>query len=558
MKYYLLSITLLLSISGFSQSQSELDAIISNIKSNIIEVATAKETYKQSLESPKSCVIKYSYDEVNLKGEIETLAFEFNLADLDAYTIREETKGDIIYLVATTNNKQKLIKTYKNGEVGNYSYELNLITKNVDNARILIDEIKKAIPIAKKITESKFNINSYEEMTNWLVANVKDVRLGDVTYKQKIEKGSYPGTLKFMKTEVGAKSSKEEIFEFNLADLNINSVLFNISGNKFGVGAETLRKQKIINYHTNGTPDGFDDEFVIATEDVEQARDIKTVLSLAIKAAKPVVDAAMSSLGTDYLNLSAKYVQEVNYGDTKISQSFEPKCITNIELIDQDPKSTKKNTYQVHLIDINENALVYDVSSSKMYLDFLVKNKNKLVKETENDEFDGYIDDFKVYTPNVEIARRLQFAVKKSIEKCKSDFKKPYSDNYNDVIKWFFNSVGEFTVDQVTYKQSLEFVEDGNNDKFRLTKTKIDAKGGVEEVYELNVSDINPRTINYRISGKVLAVEFETNFKDKIIKYYKDGEIKNYLYGLEIVYDDIEKARNAISALTYLAEQKSK
>ena len=558
MKYSLLAFLVVITFSVHSQSQAELDAIISNIKSNIVEVATAKETYKQSLESPKSCVIKYTYDEVDTKGEIETFAFEFNLADLDAYTIREETKGDVIYLVATANNKQKLIKTYKNGEVGNYSYELNIITKNVDNARLLIDEIKKAIPIAKKITENKLKVSGYDQMTSWLVSNVKDVRLGDVTFKQKMELGSYPGTLKFTKVKVDSKSSKEQVFEFNLADINLNSVLFDISGNEFGVAAQTLRKQKIINYNENGVPDGFEDELIIATEDVEEARDIKTVLSLAIKESIPLVDKAMSSLGTDYLNLSAKYIQEVNYGDQKISQSFEPKCITSIELIDQDPKSTKKNAYQVHLIDVNENALVYDVSSSKMFLEFVIKNKNKLVKETENDEFDGYIDDFKVYVPNVEIARRLQFSIKKSIDYCRAEFKKPYSDNYSDVIKWFFNSVGEFTIDGTTYKESLEYVEDGNNDKFRLTKTKIDAKGGVEEVFELNISDINPHTINYQIKGKVLAVEFETNFKDKIIKYYKDGEIKNYLYGLEIVYDDIEKARNAISALAFLVEQKAK
>ncbi|MFN7603858.1 MAG: hypothetical protein ACK5R0_20905, partial [Bacteroidota bacterium] len=68
------------------------------------------------------------------------------------------------------------------------------------------------------------------------------------------------------------------------------------------------------------------------------------------------------------------------------------------------------------------------------------------------------------------------------------------------------------------------------------------------------LSDINPTSVNYEIKGKWLYVTFETNFKNKIIKAYKDGKIQPYVYSVDILVKDIETARSTITALKRLAE----
>ena len=92
----------------------------------------------------------------------------------------------------------------------------------------------------------------------------------------------------------------------------------------------------------------------------------------------------------------------------------------------------------------------------------------------------------------------------------------------------------------------FERIDGSDPDKIKLTKLEVDPKGSQEEIFEFNFTDLNPKSIQYDIGSKTLAVSFETKFKEDIIKYYKDGEIENYQDGFELSLANIEKARNVI------------
>jgi hypothetical protein len=115
-------------------------------------------------------------------------------------------------------------------------------------------------------------------------------------------------------------------------------------------------------------------------------------------------------------------------------------------------------------------------------------------------------------------------------------------------------TVAEVTVEQTTRKQSFELAEEGNGNKIKLTTVEIKASSSVEEVFEFNLSDIDPRSIDFEAKGKWLTVKLETNFKNKIIKAYKAGKIQPYVSSLEISMKDVEKARGMIAALKKCAE----
>jgi hypothetical protein len=109
--------------------------------------------------------------------------------------------------------------------------------------------------------------------------------------------------------------------------------------------------------------------------------------------------------------------------------------------------------------------------------------------------------------------------------------------------------VGDVTVEQNTRKQSLDFAEPGNTNKLKYTNIETKGSTSTEEVFEFNLSDINPNSVDYSIKGKGIFVTFETNFKNKIIKAYKAGKIQPYTYSLELAFQDVETARGVISAL---------
>ena len=75
-------------------------------------------------------------------------------------------------------------------------------------------------------------------------------------------------------------------------------------------------------------------------------------------------------------------------------------------------------------------------------------------------------------------------------------------------------------------------------------KTKITAKKSIETISDFNLKDINPSSITMETSGRNVIVTATTYYMDKIIKFYQDGEIKNYQNKIEIEANDIENARS--------------
>lgn len=549
MKHLLGFVCLVFSISIYGQD-AEFEGIVSEIQSNLVEVQTGDETYTHEIEIISHSVLKYTQVEVDQKGNREELVYEFNVADLDPYVVREETKQDIIYLSLTVDNGQKFIKEYENGEVKGYVSNMLMVTKNIDNARIIKDLVKKAIPIAEKIMNNKLSVETYPEMEKWMVDNIVNAESGSKSYNQTlVALEDFPGNVRLIQTEITSKSSNEKQYIFNLADININSLKFNISGSSFSLDFETKRKQKLIKVLDNGAPDGFDDEIEIFTNNVEEARDLKNILTKAVPLAEDKVEESIQKFETlstalDYLK---KYVLNIDYGDESMEQSVEGDCLIKFTQIDADAKSTQKIEAQLNLIDINGNLIDYDVSSDKMFVEFTTKESLDLLKMHENDQFDGYDDEFKIYAENIEVARRIKAALTDAIKICERDYVDPFVDmTVEQKIIWLTENMDEVRIDDETITQTFERLDESDLEKIKLTRLEVDSKGGQEEIFEFNFTDINPKSIQYKIGSKTLAVSFETKFKEDIIKYYKDGEIENYQDGFELSLTDIEKARNVI------------
>lgn len=549
MKYLLGSVFAIFSISIFAQN-AEFETIVTDLQANLLEVQTGDETYTHELELLEYSVLKYTLVEVDEKGNREELVYEFNVADLDPYVVREETKKDIIYLSLTVDNGQKFIKKYENGEVKGYDENMLMVTKNIDNARILKDLIKKAIPLAEDIMSQKLAVDTYPEMETWLTENVVNAESGTKSYNQTlVALDDFPGNYRLIQTEITAKSSQEKQYIFNLGDININSMKFNISGSSFSLDFETNRKQKLIKVLESGAPKGFDDEIEIFTNNVEEARDIKNILTKAVPLAEDLVEGSIQKFEAlqPALDFLGEYVQNIDYGDESMEQSVEGDCLLKITQVDSDAKSTKKTAAEFNLIDINGNLIDFDVASGKMFVEFVTKESLDLLKMSENDEFDGYDDELKIYAENVEVARRIKAALEDAIRICERDYIDPFADMaVEQKITWLTENMDEVRVGDKTITQTFERIDESDPEKIKLTKLEVDAKGGQEEIFEFNFTDINPKSIQYKIGSKTLAISFETKFKEDIIKYYKDGEIENYQDGFELSMTDIEAARNVI------------
>jgi hypothetical protein len=552
MKLLYLLITLLICSASVMAQSPELTAMNTTLQKSIGSVQAAAKTYEPKYALVQPAVIQYSYDEIDAKGNRTNYMYEVNVADLDQYAVKEQTQKDLINVVLAVKNKQKLVKVYKNSEVQPYDDQALIIAKDIENARQISEAIKKAIPSAEKVMESRLKLNGYDAMVNWLIANVKTVTLGAKSYKQTLAKADKVGSLKFTVVETDAKTSVEQTYTFNLADLNPNRINFKITGNRLGIEFETLQDAKFIAVTKAGEVKPYINDLIINTNSVDEARDLKMVLSLAAPLAIEKIKADIPAVTSekDALTRLKTLTTNITLGTTEIQQDLEAACLCQFTQVEKDAKSATKNLYKFNWIDINALGSTIDVSGDKMFLEIKTNESKKLIMDTENDKFKGYDNAIRIYMPNVENARRAKVALDKTIEKCKAVYKEPFGSDANGIFAWIKNNIRDVSIDETTFKQKLETVDAGKINKVKYTRIEVNAKGsGAEEIYEFNFSDISPLTVEVEVKGKWLYVSIETDFKGKIIKYYKDGKIMPYVAKIDFVLNDVDTARNMVSAL---------
>ncbi|MEO9851669.1 MAG: hypothetical protein ABJE80_03275 [Reichenbachiella sp.] len=544
-------VCILFAIDALAQ-QPEFNKLFTELESVVGKVETSKYTYEPQLLFEHTSVIKYSYTKTSTKGTANSYAYELNIADIDPYTVRESTERDLIVVNLKIKNSQDLIKTFQDQEVKSYTEELQIVASNIDNARKIRQIIEKAIPIAEKIMLNKLSLKNYEEMLSWLETNVKDAIYSDESYAQSLQRdAAYAGKVKLSIVETG-RSSKQADYSFNLADINVNTVRFDISGSEFGLEFETKRKNNLIKFSQDGLSKPFINDIVIKTNNVEEARDLQTVLTLIIPEAEAQVESSFPVFKTksDALAAVSAGTKTLAYGDNTYEQSFNADCLAEYAITQISESKSEKKQHVFNWIDINDKVIDYDISGSKMYIELITNKKQKLMKVYDNGELLPYDESFKLYCEDAENARRQQYAIKKSIELCRKSYRPLVpNDGLKAKVNWLTGAVKDVREGGDTYSQSLALVDKGNLEKFKFTKIEIDEKGSKELIYELNFADLNERNIDFDVSGRSISVKLETNFKEKIIKYYKDGEIQNYENEFTIHTNDVEESRNLIRAL---------
>lgn len=529
----------------------EFDAAIKKLQGSLVRVSTGSKTYDQEIKPLQFGAIRYGVEETDQKGGKTSYAYEFNLADIDPYAVKQETQKDVIMVSLTVRNKQRLIKVYKNNEVQSYDEQVKLRAKDVDNARGIVDAIKQGIPPAEKVLAGKLKLKTYDEMVSWLISNTKNVELGtSKSIKQTLAKGDYVGSLKLIEIETDAKSATEEQYTFNLADINLNSVNFKINGNKFGLNFETVQKTKGISLLKAGK-NSFVSEITINTNNVDEARDIKTVLAMSVPLAVDKVKADNPKTGTtDEIGAALKaLVKDVKGSEKVMSQTIEPKCVTTLTQTNQTSNSTEKNVYIFNWMDVNPNITKIEVTGDKMFVEATSLDKKAVIMHFKNDKLDGYENEVKLYAENMEIARRLKFVTDKAAEKCKASYKDPFANTATDAFNYLKKTIGEVVVDETSLKQTFEAAGKEGNNKVKYTQISVKGNTSSEEITEFNFSDINPATVEVQVRGKWLYVRFESNFKAKIFGAYKDGKIQPYATTVEMAVKDVESVRGVISAM---------
>ena len=541
MKIYVF-IFLSISCTYFAKAQS-FSSVVAGMQAVLQTVENNKNQITQTLKEKEPGVLLYTCTTTTIKdGKSQQEVYEFNMADIDINTIRAFTNKDVIQVQCLVAKKQKFIKKTTDNLKSNYEQEVFFYAKNIDNGRELVDALKGLVPISENIIDKRLSLKTYQEHLNWLVANITQVNLLDKQYVQKLTSSSkIPGRLEFIVDQVSSGKSVNSSFQFNLANLNPNSIFAEVKGDVIVLHVETRRKLDVIKAFATTVQKDYVNNFDFYCESVEKSRDLQKVLKQAVLLSEDKIEAMIPKIksvgeGIDILNSKIK---SVTINEVTFTQQLLGDCVLSFTKKEATPAKMTDNIYQLNLRDLGKNLIAYNTEGKNVVINCKTKAGSKFIKFTENQVLKNYTNLIEFQLGEVEDAIVCRAVLERLVELCEAQEIR-VSGSKKELLAQIKNSITKVTENKLTYEQQLELKDDPI---LQFKSTEIGEKSSKLKVYEFNINDINPVTVAFNTSSTAVYVSLSTNYMEKIIKYYEDGAIKNYQNTFAIQTSTIEEAR---------------
>lgn len=257
--------------------------------------------------------------------------------------------------------------------------------------------------------------------------------------------------------------------------------------------------------------------------------------------AQPNNNQALNDLVSKVGNVQA---DKINYQQTfKVIDSNKGK----IEVVVSKVEGTKSTnySYEVYLSDIDKNTVVSKPSGKIINIELSIQNNLKFVKEYADGKLKEYSSKMEIIATDADNARAIVEGLKSVIAQLK-----PTDMQFNslkDASDWLSKNISEVNTGTDQYAQAITY-DAAKPYLLTYTQTKTDSKA-VTFTYDFNIDDINKNAISIAVSGNTIKVKLGTKGNQRLIKVLKNNEIQSYDIDIEILFDDLDKARNTINAL---------
>lgn len=526
--------------------KEKLLVVESALKTVNMEKSVVNQQFSFNSDEPYSVTVKQ--EEIGQKGKTVQTIFEFNLADIDLNLINRIVKGKIMFVELRTRNQQKLIKESENGTSKGFVNVIKLFVNDVDESRTIIDNLKESVPISLDLMKKRLPVSGYSAMLDWLTANVGNVERAKGTFEQVFVSGDGVAGKVIVKTieNSGGKATARE-YAFNLSDISPNLVSFDVEGKDVVVDLSVIRNADLIKVSENGSPVDYKSKFQLYANSIDQARDLVTILRLITEKAPEVVAAALPKLPSSPEPIIADVnlaLSRVDVGQNQITQSFTGDCSTVFTQVTSTSKDSREEKYIFSFRDLNPLSIDFKTKGNLVYISLATQASQKLIKYEKNGQMVAYTDKFEIVADNPDDARLTVFRLKKTIELCNSRYRSEVpSGGMKVVLQWLAGIIGEVALGNETVNQVISNPE---GDDVRLEVVTSGSKNSNTEVYELNLCDLDPNSIEFSVSGKNIFVKMATKYRQKIIKSYKNGKAQPFTSEIDIRGNDVESARNII------------
>ena len=184
-----------------------------------------------------------------------------------------------------------------------------------------------------------------------------------------------------------------------------------------------------------------------------------------------------------------------------------------------------------------------------MSVNLEIKGGEKYIKCFKNNEQQSFDNNVEILAQDIDQARKIILAFEVAITKSKPQF--PEFSKLEKALDFLKNSGSEVSFDGKSYKQQLEFTL-GEGTKSTLTLVETELKGkSIENKSILYLSDLEPNSLILKVSGKKILLICNTKNNVEFVKTLKDNVLQNYEKNIEVLFSDMETAREALEAFKY-------
>ena len=397
----------------------------------------------------------------------------------------------------------------------------------------------------------------FETLVNQLNNQLQKVVNGKYEYAQKATI-SQPGVIQFslVKTAIKDGKSEENIYEFNLADLDHNTIKTKTNKDLIQVQLLSAKKQDLIKVTQDREKIAYLNEILVYAADIDNGRELETSFKALIPVAQNITKKRLSLKSyNDHMQWVAQNITDVNLIQTQFAQKAKimdahPGKIA-ISISKNSGKKSTSKTYEFNLMTINPNSILFNISGEEFSIELETRRKMKTIKLFEEGVQQNYISSFAITCNSVETARDLQKVLKSLIPLSQEAFnktiKKPSS--VSEAIQMLNDITQKATVNETTITQNIV-----GDCVVTFTQSNVSNKGIKAREYLFNFKDLNKNAVQYEAKGKFVYLTITTNGGAKFIKNTEDNEQKNYTNEFILYTPEIEDAIATQKALEGIIE----
>jgi hypothetical protein len=414
-------------LTNSDYSESSETELLAQLENNIGDITVEGDKFLQSLNKAplQQDVLVY---ELTDEDEGEVKEYFFNPADLDEGEVAFDTDDTSVILKLETNGRDDLIKVVENGQVDEYTNEIEILMQNLEQARDMVYLWQEYIQRFENETVAFIDGTkdaSLEQTLTFIPENIGEVAVNDDIFQQElsIQENESSGFGFILNYEVEEVSEKEiNTYRWNMADVNPNEIRFDIDKTLVQVVLPIDDGRNLIQRWENGEMEGFEDEVSIYVNTLEDA---KRMVNAFRHFAGIIIQGETTFTLPESAEGLATYlqeiVQEVVVDDDRYQQSFESRegnpCLGLFELTDDDDEMV----YEWNFADLDLGDIDFDTKGDDILIKVETSGGRDLIEVRENGEVDDFENEFEIRASSIEEARAIVEAIKQLTKSCKGD-----------------------------------------------------------------------------------------------------------------------------------------